>query len=869
MQTSSTRQITRRQFLKTSAAAGLILGLAPHLPGCANDPWLYEDQGIKNPFNGFTIGDAYLINQDKLSHANTAFNIEDLAKLTYPMSKTQDVEIITTTNRASRTEDDFSFGVAATVKAKFLGGSGGVSNAYNRSNSKVNVENTLTWSSRDTRTGQVFSINWENYKYTDFYGCLSKKAQQRLADIFDFYDQTVQLIAAGKINTAEGQAVAKKYQEAVKNWYSSYGCGFVSGLWVGMLGKADLTITSKASNTTTRWSNSSSVSYAKPVAGGGLNVAVNNLSAEYGSQAKGSVVVAVMPADSPDMQKWKASWLEKFTGKLDSISDMVKIDPSPSAYTGTPVTPPELDLPTAKVDPKVSDKFKVTDLDSAKACAQVIDWEKNRNEGESFEDYLARKEQEKKGKVEKFDGKGKPGQFEQEVQEIIDDNALRLIGTDVSLAVEADPNPSTTPWADFMRQWTTLGVYITRWADVIPPLTMAADVSSTDADLTSGLVYLWALRYQTELIRFADYIDLCYSYAVYFAWKDQATNIVSFGNQLRNFAKSFDAAIKNQLDKATKDPTRTSKKVQEELLIVKNDQLAQMSMKKMYACWSQNYDFFKQADFGCGLAMMPGGYGTDAPQLFLAGPHEATCYEYDYAFEVNWLLKEFDSKNYVRQPELFANLPKLLPLISADGKIMFLMIGSNRNESWDAAGMLDASMMMRDSGHYDHGEAFAVGSLSIVENEPRVFLAKDVSQRVYDFFAWHYDKGSARYYGSRIYKDPGSSDALYLAGRSAVGRCGENSYLSNAFCGEKTIFYLVPLSGFAEGTKVRGVKISEELPDYVANPFNLYSSSTAEQMLEDTPSAVYESTLPTSTEDYIDNVLNKYRVWKGIVPAPE
>ena len=45
---------------------------------------------------------------------------------------------------------------------------------------------------------------------------------------------------------------------------------------------------------------------------------------------------------------------------------------------------------------------------------------------------------------------------------------------------------------------------------------------------------------------------------------------------------------------------------------------------------------------------------------------------------------------------------------------------------------------------------------------------------------------------------------------------------------------------------MRGVKISEELPDYVANPFNLYSSSTAELLLEDTPSAVYESTLPTA-----------------------
>ena len=94
--------------------------------------------------------------------------------------------------------------------------------------------------------------------------------------------------------------------------------------------------------------------------------------------------------------------------------------------------------------------------------------------------------------------------------------------------------------------------------------------------------------------------------------------------------------------------------------------------------------------------------------------------------------------------------------------------------------------------------------------------------------------------------------------------------LDGVLCGGlHMMFYLVPLSDFANGTKVRGVKISDELPDFVANPFNLYSKNTAETLLEDTISAVYGSTLPVSTDDYMDNVLNKYRVWKGLLPAPE
>jgi len=93
--------------------------------------------------------------------------------------------------------------------------------------------------------------------------------------------------------------------------------------------------------------------------------------------------------------------------------------------------------------------------------------------------------------------------------------------------------------------------------------------------------------------------------------------------------------------------------------------------------------------------------------------------------------------------------------------------------------------------------------------------------------------------------------------------------LGGVSCSQDAIFYLMPLSGFAEGTKVRGVRISDELPGFVANPFHLYSEETAETLLEDTPSVVYTVGAPTSIEDYMDNVLNTCRVWKGLLPEPK
>ena len=872
-------QMTRREFLKTNATLFLTLGMAPYLPGCADHDQDEVGSLINsvtlNPYNGTTIGAAYLLYQDSLSNRKTAFDPEKLIKLCTATSKSWEQEIITTTNRARRTEDDFSLGIAATFKGKMFGGALAVSNAYNRSNSQIEMVNDLTWNSRATRTGDIWIINWAEYSYSLFYGSLTKEAQGKLKDIFDHYNRTVQLIKNYEITTPKGVETAKQYRDRVTRWYNQYGYGFVSGLWVGMLGKADLTISSKATNTTTRWNNTSSISYTSPKKGAGLNVAVDNLSADYSSQASGNVVIQVMPANV-DMIKWKDSWKEKFVGKLDSISDIMKIDPSPSVY-GKTIDPPDIEIPTDKVDRDVSSKFSVTDLESAKSCALVIDWEKNRKKGETIDEYKSRRDNEKAEEARKFEGRQEGGEFNDEiVEEIIggDDNGrLRLVGTDDSLAPEAEPDViqhnSATPWAEFMSNWTTLGVYITRWADVIPQLTMAEAISSKKASLHGGLVYLWAVRYQTELTRFADYIDLCLPYAKSFAWKQQATNIQSFGNQVRNFASDFKREITKRLDIAKDDPKYTCINFYEELKTIKTKQQNKMSFPAMFACWSKNYDFFKQADFGCGLAMMPEGFGKDAPQLFLVGPHRPTCYEYDYAYEVNWLLTSFDSRDYVRQPELFANLAKVLPLITDDGKIMFLMIGSGREEGWDAYGMLDAFMMMRNSNNYEHSESFTVGSLGVVENESKYFLAADVGQRVYDLFNWYYDKGSVRWWTKRIYKDPGTEDSIYLMGRSAVGRCGENDYLANTNCSDLTSFYLVPLGGFAEGTSVRGVKISREMPDCIANPFNLYTSQTVEELLEDMSSAVYENIPPASTEDIMSSSLNDHRIWKGILPDPD
>lgn len=869
MMTLMISKMTRREFIKKTAETALILGVVPYIPGCSHhdnngnnlegNTWV----GIDNPFNGITIGDSYLINGDSLSHAKSAFDIEELAKLTYPMSKSEDVEVITTTNRASRTEDDFSLGVAATAKAKFGIGAGSLSNTYNKSKSKVHAENTLTWTSRDVRTGQVISVLWGKYKYTDFYGCLLGNAQQKLAQIFDYYGQTVALIEARKTNTDEGKAVFAKYLSAVKNWYDSYGYGFVSGVWVGMLGKADLTITSTMTNTTSKYSNSTSVSYSTPVAGGGLNVAVSGLSADYKKEARGAVVIAVMPANT-EMMNWKSSWVEKFSGKLGSITDMLTIDPSPSAYTGTEVKEPTLESPSAKVVPSVSEKFQVTDLDGAKACAQVLDWEKKGQAGESFEQYLVRKENEKKAVAKKFEGKDQ-GNFEDNVKNIVESNAVSLVKTDMALLqVDSDLNSSSsiTPWADFMNQWTTLGVYITRWSDVIPALTQAADVSATDGDMTSGLVYLWGVRYQTELTRFADYIDTCYPYAVTNAWKTQATNIISFGNQIRGFTKAFETAMKDKLDYAKTNPAYTSQQFYEDLIQTKSGQITQMLIPKMYECWSANYEFFKQADFGCGLVMMPGGIGTVDPQFIFAGMNGINCSTLG-GFRVDWMKSNKDSVAYLNTVDNYANLPKILPLISINGKIMFLLIGTNKEEGAINYGILDAGMMSL----YRDGYAFTVDALTKADNESRVFIAEGVSKTVIDYFhtAWF----TSNIQGNSLYKDPSTSDSFYLMSFSALSSGG--AILNGVLCSAKTTFYLVPLSGFTDGTKVRGVKISDELPDIVANPFKRYSKNTAETLLEDTPSAVYGEgvTRPTSTDDNMDIVLNDYRVWKGLLPAPE
>lgn len=871
-------KMTLKDFIKKTAIAGLILGMALCFSGCDfdDDDDHHDDSSndgnlsgvsIDNPFIGITLGDSYWINSDTLNHFTKAFNTENLAKLATPMSWSQATEVVSTTNRASRHEDDFSISVAATAKAKFGLGSGSVSNAYNRSTSKVSAENTLTWTSRCTKTGQVFSIDWENYKYTDFYGCLSPAAQQKLANIFNYYGQTVGMISQGKIDTVEGKAVFAQYRSAVDVWYASYGYGFVSGVWVGMLGEADLVIHSTVTNTTKTWNNSSSISYSSPVAGGGLNIAVSGLSAEYSAKAWGEYGVAVMPAFG-EISTWGASWADKFSGKLGSITEMLKVDSSPAAYAGTKVEPPFLELPSAKVNSAVSEKFQVSDLDSAKACAQVIDWEKN-GKGLSFDDYLAKKEQDKKAEAAKFKDKDK-GNFEDNVNKVVNQNsAVSFIKPDeASFEIAYELETSTaTPWADFMNQWTTLGVYITRWSDVIPPLAQTADVSATDDDMTSGLAFLWAVRYKTQLTRFADYLDMCYPYALNNTWKTQAANITSFINQIRGFAADFGKAMDTALQTARTDPTYTCSRFFADLNQKKNTQIGQMTFPMMYKCWSDNYEFFKQADFGCGLVMMPGGFGVPVPQFIFAGLNGGSS-AFPNCAQVNWSKYSLDSRQYLTQPGLFANYPKLLPLISAQGKIMFLMIGTNRSEGVDTYGILDAAM---SSSYSSDGEVFTVDSLAAVDNESRVFKAIGVNQKIYTNFNATYNVFpmiSSVLYGKYLYKDPGSSQDYYLMFHSAFYTY---TTLPQVQCGANTTFYLVPLSGFTEGTKVRGVKISDELPDYVASPFELYSDNTAAALLEDAPSAVYNAgvLIPDSTESYMDGVLDRCRVWKGLLPEPK
>jgi hypothetical protein len=885
MKSIMTDHMSRREFLKTNATALLALGIAPYyLQGCANHD---EDEvnrlmGIKsalNPFNGVTIGDAYLLYQDTLQSSKAAFESEKLIRLCRSTSQSWQEEIITTTNRARRTEDDFSLGIAIAAKAKMLGGAMAFSNAFNKSDSRIEMNNSLTWNSKITQTGDIWYIDWENYQYTELYGCLKKGAQGKLKTIFDLYNKVAQLLKDNRIESTEGIETAQAYSRAVRAWYDQYGYGFVSGLWVGMLGKATLTITSKATNTTSTWNNTTSVSYTSPVGGAGLSVAVDSLSADFQSTASGSVVIEVTPANE-DMKNWSESWKKQFIGKLDSISSMLKIDPTPSTY-GKKIDPPAIELPKDKVDPDVSSKFTVTNLETAKECARVIDWEKNRKPDESFDDYEKRKQTEKEKEAQKYQNPDDAN--DQNVQQIIEDNGhQRLVGQDGMPALQVNPVPdpinTDSTWADFMRNWTTLGVYITRWADVIPQLTMATEVSTQKADLNSGLVYLWAVGYQTELIRFADYLDMCLPYAKDFAWQYHTANIASFREQIRRFANDFNEKIQHELKEAQNDPKYTIQTFFNNLKKTKDEQREKMSMQEMFDCWTKNYGFFKRADFGCGLVMMPEGLvakdsKTNPFQFFLSGPHARVCHEYNYAYEVSWRQSTIRSDRYVNDPTLFTGkAAKLLPLITVDGQIMLLMIGSSREEGWSVCGMLDSQMMMRDKGHYNHDEAFKVGSLAKVAEIPKeelpVFLAKDVGQRVNDMINRRFTKPPWEWYGHRIYQDPGTTDQFFLWGNSALVRCDEFSFVKDVWCSDKTAFYLVPLGGFADGQQVRGVKISGEVPEYVANPFNLYTSQTVEDLLQDIPSAIYDSIPPASIEDYMIGSINEYRIWKGILPDP-
>ena len=73
---------------------------------------------------------------------------------------------------------------------------------------------------------------------------------------------------------------------------------------------------------------------------------------------------------------------------------------------------------------------------------------------------------------------------------------------------------------------------------------------------------------------------------------------------------------------------------------------------------------------------------------------------------------------------------------------------------------------------------------------------------------------------------------------------------------------------------MRGVKFSDELPKFVANPSLLYNPHDEDgidvrEILEDTPSKVYETKPGGITLDtIIGKRLDNHRVWKGLLGDP-
>lgn len=901
----TTRPLTRRDFLMSNANVLLALGAMPYLSGCANhnDPFaeplenetpvdtvpppsneLDDPDKISNPFTGCTLGSIYWQNLDIVSDFQRAFEDEKLAKLCLVISKSQSWEVISTTNRASRKQDDFSKGIAVGIKGKLFGSALSINNIYNRSTSKIEANNSLTWTSHAVCTGSVYSIDWGNHTYKQLYACLSLEAQQQLANILTYYFEVVSLINAGQEESPDIKVKVNQYLNAVHEWYVNFGEGFVSGLWVGMLGKAHLIIKSDISNKVSSWDNQRSFIYQSPMAEATLKSASSGLSSEYRKNAYADIKTFVIP-DNNRMNTWAADWKKEFLPHIHSLAELEKVNSTPAPYTGPEVNLPDLG-PLTDAEQKLSDENisknfginnnKTNNKDDAQESATVIDWVKNRKNQEGRDAYKNRVEENKAdivnqlAEVTKFEDLGK----------ILNNNKnLRLDVPHFLLPTSTGSNEFDSnefgQWGQFLNQWTTLGVYLTRWEDVIPQLSLANDVLATKAKMTSILVYLWSVWYQAKLIRLADYIDFCYPYAIKFRfidWLKESDNIINFSGRLRTLAHEFNKILNDSLE-------YTIEKFYNLLNNKILEQENEIGKHPIYQCWSNNYDFFMQADFGCGLVMMPSGYGSKDTQFIFAGPHNKGGNGYG-VYLTNWQRTRFESDRYITDPRYFATLPKLMPLIQLDGKIAFLMIGSNRDDEKDISlnGILCSNLLMYSENIPPNtilDEKFLADSIALVKNQENIFAVQGISKSVYTIFNSYNLSGNTKWYHNRIYKDSTYTGPYYYVGYA--GYFNQSiSYVCNECptCGDKTTFYVVPLKGLAERTQVRGVKFSDELPKFVANPSLLYNPHDEDgidvrEILEDTPSKVYETKPGGITLDtIIGKRLDNHRVWKGLLGDP-
>ena len=898
----TTRPLTRRDFIMTNANILLSLGAGYYLSGCAN----HDDHSVGepddellppppqntvnpyifyNPFTGVNLGSCYLLNKDRYTEA--AFVPHVLASLSRVASLSESTSYITTTNRAVRTQDDFSMSVSASVKGKLFGGTASLSNTYNRSESKVHEAQTLCWISRTIETANLFNIDWGSCTFKQFLACLKPGPQSELADILDLYGQTIKLIEDGKTETVECIQVAKEYQTKVEKWYEKYGQGFVSGLWVGMIGQAKLTITSTMDNSMSAWSNNTSVAYSSPVAGANLAVALKGYRAEFTKVCRGNIEIKIAPANN-QMENWRSRWEDQFLIKIDNYETMKDVNTKAPDFIGEAVEV-ELEPPTdgSELNKKVNENFKLNNKEEvAKKCVQVMDWAMNRVDDEGLNQYISNKEAKKIEIIDRYADLENSNQFDKAVEEIIENTSFKLnvpaasgeFSTSVVDMASTTNANEKSGWNTFVGKWTPLGCFVNRWADVIPQLSLATDTLSTEANLTDGLVYLWALRYQSKLLRLKNYIDFCYPYAIKFAWAKDKSLISSFSDSLGGYVEAFNKKIKDLLENAP--PGYTTKQFYNALNDLKQKQEKGMFLRKMYDCWSVNYEFFKQADFGCGLVMLPSGFGTNDPQFLFAGTRNGDIRSERTGYVVDWLQTYFDSQALINDTALFANLPKLIPLIYVDGRIGILMIGSCNlptDVEADLYGTLDVSMYKPRSGYYVDETAFTFGSLEMDSEESKAFWAKNVSPKVYEAFEKKRNTfyGST-FYGSKFYQDDFGPSALHFhMGLSPIGRCGGLCRQKTLpfSCGKQTAFYLIPLSAssFPEGTLLRGPAISHELPECIASPSIIYGKNEMQEFLADSPSSVYQdygSSLPNSTDHYMDELLNRHRVWQGIVPEP-